>query len=204
MIGAAGLRVRAGSFALGPIDLAVADGEYLAVVGPSGAGKSVLLEALAGLRPAAAGRIAAGERDVTAAPPERRGIGLVGQRALLFPHLTVARNISFGSEVAGGRLLRGLGWGRPRDGGADAARAERRARARPGPCATWPRRSASWPCCRGGPARCRAASASASRWPARSPPVRGRCCSTSRSALSTPRLARSCRPSCAGCTNASR
>ena len=109
MIGVAGLRVRAGSFALGPIDLAVADGEYLAVVGPSGAGKSVLLEALAGLRPAAAGRIAAGERDVTAAPPERRGIGLVGQRALLFPHLTVARNISFGPEVAGGRLLGGIG-----------------------------------------------------------------------------------------------
>jgi ABC-type sugar transport system ATPase subunit len=120
MIGATGLRVRAGSFALGPIDLAVADGEYLAVVGPSGAGKSVLLEALAGLRPAAAGRIAAGERDVTAAPPERRGIGLVGQRALLFPHLTVARNISFGPEVAGGRVLRGLGWGRPRDRGSDA------------------------------------------------------------------------------------
>ena len=116
MIGVAGLRVRAGSFALGPIDLAVADGEYLAVVGPSGAGKSVLLEALAGLRPAAAGRIAAGERDVTAAPPERRGIGLVGQRALLFPHLTVARNISFGPEVAGGRLLGGIGRRRRRDG----------------------------------------------------------------------------------------
>jgi ABC-type sugar transport system ATPase subunit len=112
MIGARGLRVRAGSFALGPIDLAVADGEYLAVVGPSGAGKSVLLEALAGLRPAAAGRIEAGERDVTAAPPERRGIGLVGQRALLFPHLTVARNISFGPDVAAGRLSRGRDWGR--------------------------------------------------------------------------------------------
>jgi ABC-type sulfate/molybdate transport systems ATPase subunit len=115
VIGAAGLRVRAGSFALGPLDLAVADGEYLAVVGPSGAGKSVLLEALAGLRPAAAGRIEAGERDVTAAPPERRGIGLVGQRALLFPHLTVARNISFGPEVADGHLLR-----RRRNGGSRA------------------------------------------------------------------------------------
>jgi len=117
VIGVAGLRVRAGSFALGPIDLAVADGEYLAVVGPSGAGKSVLLEALAGLRPAAAGPIAAGERDVTVAPSERRGIGLVGQRALLFPHLTVARNISFGPEVAGGRALGGRGRVRRRDGG---------------------------------------------------------------------------------------
>ena len=123
MIRATGVRVQAGSFALGPIDLAVADGEYLAVVGPSGAGKSLLLEALAGLRPAAAGRIEAGERDVTAAPPERRGIGLVGQRALLFPHLSVARNISFGPEVGGGGLLRGLGRGRPADGGSEVAEA---------------------------------------------------------------------------------
>ena len=60
MIGVHGLCVRAGSFALGPLDLTVADGEYVAVVGPSGAGKSVLLEAVAGLRPAAAGRIVAG------------------------------------------------------------------------------------------------------------------------------------------------
>ncbi len=123
MIRATGVRVRAGSFALGPIDLAVADGEYLAVVGPSGAGKSLLLVARAGLRPAAAGRIEAGERDVTAAPPERRGIGLVGQRALLFPHLSVARNISFGPEVGGGGLLRGLGRGRPTDGGSEVAEA---------------------------------------------------------------------------------
>ena len=109
MIRADALQVRAGGFALGPVDLAVADGEYLAVVGPSGAGKSVLLEALAGLRPAAAGRIAAGERDVTGAPPERRGIGLVGQRPLLFPHLTVARNIAFGPTVTGGGLARWTG-----------------------------------------------------------------------------------------------
>ncbi len=123
MIRADALQVRAGGFTLGPIDLAVADGEYLAVVGPSGAGKSVLLEALAGLRPAAAGRIAAGKRDVTGAPPERRGIGLVGQRPLLFPHLTVVRNIAFGPTVAGGGLARWAA-GRSRlngDGGPQAS-----------------------------------------------------------------------------------
>jgi ABC-type sugar transport system ATPase subunit len=117
VIGAVGLRVQAGSFALGPLDLAAADGEYVAIIGPSGAGKSVLLEALAGLRTSAAGRIETGGHDVTAAPPERRGIGLVGQRALLFPHLTVARNISFGPEVADGRVLGWLGWGRRHNGG---------------------------------------------------------------------------------------
>ena len=124
MISAAGLRVRVGSFTLGPIDLAVADGEYVAVVGPSGAGKSVLLEALAGLRPVAAGRIADGVHDVTAVPPERRGIGLVGQRALLFPHLTVERNILFGLELATGHLLRRALSGprrRASGGGTDAA-----------------------------------------------------------------------------------
>ena len=121
MIAATGLRVRAGAFTLGPLDLAVADGEYLAVVGPSGAGKSVLLEALAGLRPAAAGRIEAGARDVTGEPPERRGIGLVGQRALLFPHLTVARNISFAADIAAGGLVRGLVAGRRRRSGSERA-----------------------------------------------------------------------------------
>ena len=119
MIAASGLRVRAGSFTLGPLDLAVDDGEYLAVVGPSGAGKSVLLEALAGLRLAAAGRIEAGDRDVTDEPPERRGIGLVGQRALLFPHLSVARNISFASDIAAGGVVRGLVAGRRRGGGSE-------------------------------------------------------------------------------------
>ena len=69
MIAATGLRVRAGSFTLGLLDLAVDDGEYLAVVGPSGAGKSVLLEALAGLRSATAGRHATRGRAGT---PEHR------------------------------------------------------------------------------------------------------------------------------------
>jgi len=121
VIRATGVRVRAGAFVLGPLDLAVGDGEYLAVVGPSGAGKSVLLEALAGLRPAVAGSIETGGRDVTAAPPERRGVGLVGQRALLFPHLNVERNIAFGPEVAGG-LVRGLGLRRRATDGRGAVR----------------------------------------------------------------------------------
>jgi ABC-type sugar transport system ATPase subunit len=138
VIGARGLQVRAGSFVLGPIDLTVADGDYLAVVGPSGSGKTVLLETLAGLRPAAAGRILAGDggaaddgggdddrgahigraghaaADVTDLPPERRGVGLVGQQPLLFPHLTVADNIAFGPKVAAGGVARWLGTGRRR------------------------------------------------------------------------------------------
>jgi molybdate transport system ATP-binding protein len=79
------------------------------VFGPSGAGKSSLLEALAGLRREASGRIRFGselwldsERGVRV-PPERRGIGFVPQAALLFPHLDVRGNLRFGAARASGR-----------------------------------------------------------------------------------------------------
>ncbi len=107
MIGAAGLRVRAGAFALGPLDLAVADGEYLAVVGPSGAGKSVLLEALAGLRPgrgrAHRGRRARRHRRAPRAPRHRSGRS--AGAAVPAPHRGPQH--SFGPEVADGRLRAG-------------------------------------------------------------------------------------------------
>ena len=105
MIRAEAVKVTAGDFALGPLDLEVGDGEYVAVVGRSGAGKSVLLETIAGLRGIASGRLTIADREVTSLPPERRGVGLVGQEALLFPHLDVASNIAFGPAVRAGRGL---------------------------------------------------------------------------------------------------
>jgi iron(III) transport system ATP-binding protein len=74
----------------------VTDGELLAMVGPSGCGKSTLLRLIAGLDRAASGRIVLAGVDVTALPPERRRIGLVFQDHALFPHRSVAQNISFG------------------------------------------------------------------------------------------------------------
>jgi molybdate transport system ATP-binding protein len=74
----------------------------VAVLGPSGSGKTSLLEAIAGLRPQARGRIALGARVLldTATrvrlPPERRRVGYVPQDSLLFPHLTVDGNVRFG------------------------------------------------------------------------------------------------------------
>jgi molybdate/tungstate transport system ATP-binding protein len=113
VIRAEAVKVTAGDFALGPLDLEVGDGEYVAVVGRSGAGKSVLLETIAGLRDVASGRLTVAGREVTSLPPERRGVGLVGQEALLFPHLDVAGNIAFGGEVRAGRgLARFLPWSR--------------------------------------------------------------------------------------------
>ena len=89
----------AGSFRLGPVSLAIAPGQVLAVLGPSGAGKTMLLETIAGLRPHRSGRISLAGTDITALPPEQRRIGLVFQDAALFPHLSVAGNIRFGPKA---------------------------------------------------------------------------------------------------------
>jgi molybdate transport system ATP-binding protein len=73
-----------------------------AVYGPSGSGKTSLLEAIAGLRKPAAGRIELMGRDVTNVPPRERRVGYVPQDDALFPHLSVRRNIFYGAADAGG------------------------------------------------------------------------------------------------------
>ncbi|CCW12737.1 ABC transporter ATP-binding protein [Rhodococcus aetherivorans] len=78
------------------VSLTVERGALLAVLGPSGGGKTTLLRVVAGLHPASAGRVVADGRDLTALPPERRGVGLVPQEGALFPHLSVARNVGYG------------------------------------------------------------------------------------------------------------
>jgi len=98
-----GLEVKAGGFRVGPVDLTVADGSYGVLLGPSGAGKSLVLEALAGVLPAAAGEVRLAGADVGGLTPERRRVGLVFQDGLLFPHLTVARNIAYGMRGRDGR-----------------------------------------------------------------------------------------------------
>jgi iron(III) transport system ATP-binding protein len=89
--------------ALIDVDLAVADGELLALVGPSGCGKSTLLRIVAGLAAADRGEVRIGGRLVEdgsrRADPEQRDVGLVFQEHALFPHLTVSRNIMFGMRA---------------------------------------------------------------------------------------------------------
>jgi ABC-type Fe3+/spermidine/putrescine transport system ATPase subunit len=104
-----GLEVEAGGFRVGPLDLTVEDGAYAVLLGPSGAGKSLVLEAVAGVRLATAGEVRLAGADVTGLVPERRHTGLVFQEGLLFPHLTVAKNIAYGLRDAdgGGREDRG-------------------------------------------------------------------------------------------------
>ncbi len=84
--------------------LALAAGEIVALLGPSGSGKSTLLRVVAGLERPAAGRVRIDGVDVTGLAPHRRGVGLVFQDDLLFPHLDVAGNVAFGLRMAG--LLR--------------------------------------------------------------------------------------------------
>lgn len=92
------------------LDASVASGEVLTVMGPSGVGKSTLLAFIGGFLGRdfrAAGRILLNGRDVTGLPPERRGIGLLFQDALLLPHLSVAGNLLIGlSPAVRGRAAR--------------------------------------------------------------------------------------------------
>jgi multiple sugar transport system ATP-binding protein len=82
--------------ALRGLDLAVADGEFMALVGPSGCGKSTALRVAAGLESVTEGTIHIGGRDVTRLPPFTRNVSMVFQSYALFPHLTVEENIGFG------------------------------------------------------------------------------------------------------------
>ena len=96
MIRLDGLSVRAGDFALRDVTLDVPEGGYALVIGPTGCGKTTLLEAVAGHLPPLAGRVFVQGRDVTALPPEARGVGFVYQQYQLFPHLSVRENIGYG------------------------------------------------------------------------------------------------------------
>ncbi|UIY32765.1 ABC transporter ATP-binding protein (plasmid) [Neorhizobium galegae] len=78
---------------LGKIDLKVRRGEFLTLVGPSGCGKSTLLRLIAGLETASEGDISIAGRDVTKAP-KQRDVAMVFQNYALYPHLTVAQNMS--------------------------------------------------------------------------------------------------------------
>jgi lactose/L-arabinose transport system ATP-binding protein len=83
------------------VDLEIEDGEFCVFVGPSGCGKSTLLRMVAGLEETTAGTIRIGSRDVTRLDPADRGVAMVFQTYALYPHMTVAENMSFGLRMAG-------------------------------------------------------------------------------------------------------
>jgi len=81
------------------VDLAVAQGELIALLGPSGCGKTTTLRMVAGFVAPSAGRVLIGGKDVTRLPPHARDTGMVFQSYALFPHMTVAENTAFGLEM---------------------------------------------------------------------------------------------------------
>lgn len=84
--------------ALNGVTLEIRPGELFFLLGASGCGKSTLLRCIAGLETPTSGTIHFGTRDVTALAPHKREAAMVFQSYALWPHLTVAKNISFGLE----------------------------------------------------------------------------------------------------------
>src|SRR6267154_2549799 len=83
------------------IDLAVAPGEFFALLGPSGCGKTTTLRMIAGFETPDHGRITVGGKDVTHMAVHRRDMGMIFQSYALFPHRTVAENVAFGLRMRG-------------------------------------------------------------------------------------------------------
>lgn len=92
--------------AVNDFTLEIPDGELTGLLGPSGCGKSTVLNLICGLQTPSEGSIIFGDDDVTALPPEARGVGLVFQNYALYPHLNVEGNIRFPLEnLKGDRRL---------------------------------------------------------------------------------------------------
>ena len=122
------------------------EGGVTAVMGPSGSGKTSLLEAIAGLRRGARGRVAldgaaaARHRDAAwSLPPEARRVGYVPQDAGLFPHLTARANVRFGARADAAAVASAIDDARDRP----AARALSRPRSRAARSSAWRSRARS-------------------------------------------------------------
>ncbi|CAM2793435.1 ATP-binding cassette domain-containing protein [Saccharomonospora xinjiangensis] len=98
------LTLTRGAFELS-VSLSVPEGGVLAVLGPNGAGKSTVLSCLAGLVRAERAHVRLGDRvldgDGVRVPAHERGVGLLAQNALLFPHLSVLDNVAFSPRSRG-------------------------------------------------------------------------------------------------------
>lgn len=82
------------------LDLEIADREFTVLVGPSGCGKSTTLRMIAGLEDVTKGEIWIGDREVSGLDPKDRDIAMVFQDYALYPHMNVAKNMSFALRLA--------------------------------------------------------------------------------------------------------
>ena len=79
---------------LNDVSLSVRNGEFLTLVGASGCGKSTILRVIAGLEPQDSGTVQIGGRGVDHLRPKQRNVSMVFQSYALYPHMSVAENIS--------------------------------------------------------------------------------------------------------------
>lgn len=88
-------------FQIRGLSLELSDRECLVLLGSSGCGKTTILKLIAGLLPPMSGQIRLLGSDIAHVAPERRGIGMIFQQPLLFPHMTVAENVAFPLKMQG-------------------------------------------------------------------------------------------------------
>jgi len=87
--------------ALDRVSLAIAPGEFFALLGPSGSGKTTCLRLIAGFDHPNSGQVLLDGVDVTDVPPFERNVNTVFQDYALFPHMNVADNVAYGLRVRG-------------------------------------------------------------------------------------------------------
>ena len=85
---------------LPPLDLELDDGEFTVLIGPSGCGKSTTLRMLAGLETLSGGEIYFDGRPISKLEPKARDIAMVFQDYALYPHMNIARNMSFALRLS--------------------------------------------------------------------------------------------------------
>lgn len=95
------LCLRAGEFELRDVSVNVGPQEYFVLMGPTGSGKSLFVKCVCGLIRPTAGKICIEDKEITFLEPRFRRIGYVPQDGALFPHMDVAKNVTFSLRVRG-------------------------------------------------------------------------------------------------------
>lgn len=88
-------------FALGPVDIEIAKGEFFVLLGASGSGKSMLMEIIAGITNADNGKVIIEDKEIQNISSHKRNIGILLQDGVLFPHLNVMENIAYSMRIKG-------------------------------------------------------------------------------------------------------